>query len=79
MGEIHNSHGKDVNGLSASLSRLFNTSITHCVAMEGKGAWSLTGEKSWSMDMILRLPPSTNSMDASGTDVLASEACRAIT
>ena len=71
MGEIHSFRGKDVNGLNASLSRLVGTSLTHCAAMEGNDAWSLTNKKSWSMDMILRLPPSTNSMGASGMDDLA--------
>ena len=70
MGEIHSFHGKDVDGLSTSLSRSVGTSIMHCVVMEGKGAWLLTGEKSWSMDTILRQEPSINSTDASGMDVL---------
>ena len=51
-GEIHSSHGKDVDGLSASLSRSVDTSIMHRAAMEEKGAWSLTGKKSWPMDTI---------------------------
>ena len=43
----------------------------HCAAMEKKGVWSLTREKSWSMDTILKQEPSINSIDASGTDILA--------
>ena len=70
MVEIHSFHGKDVDGLSASLRRLEDTSITHCAAMEGSDAWSLRSKKSWSMDTILRQEPSINSTDASGMDVL---------
>ena len=64
MVEIHSFHGKDVDGLSASLRRLEDTSITHCAAME------VRSKKSWSMDTILRQEPSINSTDASGMDVL---------
>ena len=69
MEEIHSSHGKAVDGLSTS--SVVGTSITHCAAMEGKGKWSLTAKKSWSMDTILRQEPSISSMDAGGMDVLA--------
>ena len=41
-GEIHSSRGKLAGRLSANLSRSVGTSITCCVAMKGKGAWSLT-------------------------------------
>ena len=47
MKEIHSSHGKLASGLSASLSLVVGTSITHCAAMEGKGEWSLTKKKPW--------------------------------
>ena len=62
MVEIHNSRGKDIDGLSASLSLVVDTSIKHSATMEGKGAWSLTGKKSWLMDMILRQELSINSL-----------------
>ena len=65
---------RDVDGFSTSMSLLADTSITHSVAMEGKGAWSLTGEKYWLMDMILRWEPYINFTGASGMDVLASQA-----
>ena len=47
MEEIHNSRGKVASGLSASLSLVVSTSITHCAAMGGgrgggDGEWSLT-------------------------------------
>ena len=71
-------HGRLVGGLSDSLSRLVGTSIMHCAVMEGKGAWLLIKNKCWSMDSILRQKLSISSMDASGTDVRASQAHRDI-
>ena len=71
MGEIHSSCGKLAGGLSSSPSLGVGTSIMHCATIEGKGVWLLTKKKSWPMDMTLKHQPSINSMDASGTDVLA--------
>ena len=73
MEEIQNSHGQLASGLRVSPSLVVGTSITQYVVMEGKGEWSLTKKKSWSVDMILRQEPSINSTDASGMDVLASQ------
>ena len=70
MGEGHNFHG----GLSASLTLVINTSIMQCVAMETKGAWSLTKKKCWSMNTTQR--HQSILIDASGMDVLASQARR---
>ena len=56
---------------SAILSGLEGTFIMHCVAMEGKGVWSLTKKKSWLMDTTLKPQPLVNSMDANGMVVLA--------
>ena len=71
MGEIHSSCGKLEGGLSTSLSGLAGTSITHCAAMKERELQQSTKKKSWLMDMIPKLQPSINFMNASGTVVLA--------
>ena len=71
MGEIHSFLGKLAGGSSTRSSLVASTVITHCAAMEEKGASSLTKMKSWLMDSILRHQLFINFTDASGTVELA--------
>ena len=73
MGGIHSSCGKIAGGSSPSPSLVVGTFITHCAAMEEKGAWSLAKTKSWLTGLMLRQQLFINSTDASDTVVLAWE------
>ena len=64
--------GKSAGGASPSPSFVAGTFTTGCVIMDEKGVRSLAAtKKSWLTGMTLRCQLSINSMDASGTVVLA--------